>query len=124
MDIMQFASLCAERWNDKTLADLMQDALAAESGVVTDAVRKVGGETKLLLICVTGDDNIQAIDKMIDFGKDGEPSDWKTLKLVEFMMRSMAAGGICYESCDGAIALCASTPEMSKVVSQLFTIGD
>lgn len=127
MELIEFASICAERWGEKTLFDFLQEAMSKDSGMIYDAMRQKDGQRAMLIVCATGEEALAHIAKQVDLGDDGQPSDWTKLTLVELVLRSATAGGLCYEAFieDGdktAVILCATNPEMANIVSELFAL--
>jgi len=128
MELIEFASICAERWKEKTLQEFRAEAMSKDSGIIYDAMRQKDGQRALLLVCTTGTTALEELERKIDLGNEGDPADWRKLTLVELVMRSTTAGGLCYESLLGedgkrsAIILCASTPEMAIIIGDLFSL--
>jgi hypothetical protein len=120
MEFEQAMAFVKERWATRTLSDLKAEASKEANGTAFESFRTGDGLRRMLVMCITNQEQISMVEKIFDFDDTVPPSDWNSSTLLEFVARSQSQGGLGYEDIRDpagnrtAIALCAGTPERLK----------
>jgi|GEM_PF-2222682 len=122
----QLTALLRARWEDKTLAQMRDEALLEENGTVFESLRVDNGPRLMLIICVTEPEQIEIVERAVNLADDKPPSDWETSTLQEMALTTVKAAGLSYEDLHDAygkriaVALCATSPDSLRILETLF----
>ncbi len=114
------------RWEEKPLFNLYNEACAEKSGVAYEAIKTAENVYFMIVICITSKEEINRIEKIIDFSEDVAPSNWEDFNLANFVMQTKG-NGLTYEDIKvngtrEAIAL-AATGDGVKTLQVIYDIG-
>lgn len=121
----QIVAEITRQWGATTLADLRRSAQKEANGSFFSALRAKDGKRIFLFMCLTARGQILQVERSLDLVDDGNAEDWSTLTLVELLVRTVRAGGFCFEALrddDGrriALALIATEPHSISILESL-----
>lgn len=93
----EFLRMILQTWGGKTLADLRNDAARQFNGTAFSALKTPAGQRIILVVCVTGEHELEKALKAFRLGSQGLPRNWAAERVVDVIMRTIAGGGFGYE---------------------------
>lgn len=83
-------------WGGKTLATIRDLAARELNGTCFQALRTAEGPRMVLIVCVTGEHEIEKMGKLSE--RTLQPfGDWNSVSVVEAVARTMMSGGFAYD---------------------------
>jgi hypothetical protein len=128
MDIEEAAQQIRDTWNNKTLADLRNEAERESTGMIYESFCLDTGQRIVLMLCLTDVDQFRTLQRGFALRHDGTEEDWNTLTLGEVFRRTVLGSGIAFESLRdeygriAALIICAAEPESIERLTLLFSL--
>jgi hypothetical protein len=128
MDLDETITCLTKEWGGKTLAAFRAEAVQEPSGISHELLRIEGGSREIIVVCLTGQSQMEMLGKVMDLSGDAPRGDWNSLTLCDLAVRTMKAQGLSHEDLRDAsgqriaVALCATSPEMVGLVERLFRL--
>lgn len=127
--IDEIAALLTNTWAQKTLEELRLQAVNEATGIAFDAVRTEEGQRMMIVLCVTGFDQIARLERAFSLEDDGVTEDWNSLTLADLAMRQMInGGGLRFESFRdqydrrSAMMFVATEPDSVRIIETAFSM--
>jgi hypothetical protein len=127
-NIEQMGETLMKSWGAKTLEAFRQQAKAAPTGVVFDAIRSAERKRLMLVICATKKEQIAALEKAFQLAASGAPDDWTKLSLLEIAMRAAAVQGVFSKSLKNSageisdVILVSAEPHSIALIERMFSM--
>lgn len=117
-----------QEWGHKTMADMRNEAAKNFNGTAFNAIRIKGRERALMVVCITGEHELNKVRHLYASSPAANPLDWNVVTIAEAIMRSFNPGHIAVE-CEwdsssnlSALMLIAADPFSSTKLAEAFCL--
>ena len=110
------------------MEQLCIDAEREATGIAFESIRIKDGKRSIIVMCVTGIDQITRLEKAFDLVDDNIIEDWNTLTLGDVAARAARGSGFCFEALRdesgrrSALVLIAAEPRSINILESAFSL--
>jgi hypothetical protein len=124
----QITGLLREKWGTKTLAAFRDEAAKEFNGTLFESVREQNGIRIMLVICLTGQHEIETLKIAFRLDESGKPADWGSTTVTDVVICTMQGSGLSYQAeydtkgRPTAVLLISTEPRSMKILERLFRL--